>query len=173
MPSVVPRATAPFPFLSLACDAGRRLGAVGVLVIAEGPMDWDVVRVSSTSELPILVASDSQRQIEAIRKSGLVAIEVEPSEVSISERISLALIEAVANDLLQGGRPGRGGLLRVRGRGAGLADGDPAGGAPRAADRARSAGTRDLGSVRDARRLWSTRRSRLDAKGARESRWDS
>ena len=55
------------------------------------------------SDLPILVASDVERQIEAIRKSGLVAIEVEPSEVAISEKISLALIEAVANDLLQAG----------------------------------------------------------------------
>ena len=59
--------------------------------------------VMSSSDLPILVASDSPRQIEAIRKAGLVAIEVEPSEVAISERISLALIEAVANDLLQAG----------------------------------------------------------------------
>ena len=66
-------------------------------------MDWDVVRVLADSDLPILVASDSQRQIEAIRKAGLVAIEVEPTEVAISERISLALIEAVANDLLQAG----------------------------------------------------------------------
>jgi DNA integrity scanning protein DisA with diadenylate cyclase activity len=102
LPSVVPRTTAPFPFLSLACEAGRRLGAVGVLIIAEGPMEWDVVRLAS-NDLPILVASDSQRQLEAIRKAGLVAIEVEPSEVAISERISLALIEAVANDMLQAG----------------------------------------------------------------------
>ena len=39
------------------------------------------LRVMSSSDLPILVASDSPRQIEAIRKAGLVAIEVEPSEV--------------------------------------------------------------------------------------------
>ena len=45
----------------------------------------------------------SQRQLETIRKAGLVAIEVEPTEVAISERISLALIEAVANDILQAG----------------------------------------------------------------------
>ena len=89
------------PFLSLACEAGRRLGAVGVLIIAEGPMDWDVVRGLGSGELPILIASESPRQIEAIRKAGLAAIEVEPSEVAISEQISLALIEAVANDLLQ------------------------------------------------------------------------
>jgi len=79
------------------------MGAVGVLILAEGPMDWDVVRVLSSNEVAILVASASQRQLEVIRKAGLVAIEVEPTEVAISERISLALIEAVANDLLQAG----------------------------------------------------------------------
>jgi DNA integrity scanning protein DisA with diadenylate cyclase activity len=79
------------------------MGAIGVLIVAEGPMDWDVVRVASNDDVTILVASPSQRQLELIRKSGLVAIEVEPTEVAISERISLALIEAVANDLLQAG----------------------------------------------------------------------
>src|SRR5580698_3252338 len=75
-PSVVSKATAPLPFLSLACEATRRLGAVGVLILAEGPMDWDVVRVLASKEVAILVASSSQRQLEAIRKAGLVAIEV-------------------------------------------------------------------------------------------------
>jgi diadenylate cyclase len=101
-PNVVSRATAPLPFLSLACEAARRLGAVGVLILAEGPMDWDVLRVLS-SDIAILVASASQRQLEAIRESGLIAVEVEPTEVAISERISLALIEAVANDQLRSG----------------------------------------------------------------------
>jgi DNA integrity scanning protein DisA with diadenylate cyclase activity len=79
------------------------MGAVAVLIVAEGPMDWDVVRMLASDDVAILVASASQRQLEVIGKSGLVAIEVEPAEVAISERISLALIEAVANDLLQAG----------------------------------------------------------------------
>src|SRR5262245_50732378 len=65
-------------------------------------MDWDLVRVLS-SEVTVLVASASQRQLEAVRKAGLIAVEVEPTEAAISERISLALIEAVANDRMQAG----------------------------------------------------------------------
>ena len=49
------------------------------------------------------MASASPRQLEAIRKAGLIAVEVEPTEAAIAERISLALIEAVANDQLQAG----------------------------------------------------------------------
>jgi diadenylate cyclase len=102
-PSVVPKATAPLPFLSLACEVARRLSAVTVLILPEGPMDWDIVRILSNDEVPIVVAGSAERQIEAIRKAGLVAVEVEPTEVAISERISLALIEAVANDVVKAG----------------------------------------------------------------------
>jgi len=102
-PSVVSKATAPLPILVLACEAARRLGASGVLILPEGPLEWEVLRLPVCSELAILVASASQRQLEAVRKAGLVAVEVEPSEAAIAERISLALIEAVANDQLQAG----------------------------------------------------------------------
>jgi len=102
-PSVVSKATAPLPFLSLACEVARRLGARGVLILPEESMDWEVVRVLKSSEVAILVASASQRQLDTVRKAGLTAIEVEPSEAAITERISLALIEAVANDHLPAG----------------------------------------------------------------------
>ncbi len=65
-------------------------------------MDWDILRTQG-GDVPILVASASQRQLEAVRRAGLIAVEVEPSEAVIAERISLALIEAVANDHLQAG----------------------------------------------------------------------
>ena len=68
-PSVVSKTTAPLPVFSLACEAARRLGAVGVLILAEGPMEWDLVRVFASKEIAILVASSSQRQLETIRKA--------------------------------------------------------------------------------------------------------
>jgi DNA integrity scanning protein DisA with diadenylate cyclase activity len=101
-PNLVSKATAPLPILSLACEAAERLGAAGVLIIPEGLLEWDLVR-SVCAGVPIYVAAFSPRQAEAIRKVGLQAIEVEPSEAAIAERISLALIEAVANDQLRAG----------------------------------------------------------------------
>jgi DNA integrity scanning protein DisA with diadenylate cyclase activity len=97
------RAATPLPFLPLAWEAARRSGASGILILPEGPMDWELVRDQGSDGIPILVASPSQRQLEAVRKAGLVAVEVEPSEAAIAERISLALIEAVANDQLRAG----------------------------------------------------------------------
>jgi len=66
-------------------------------------MEWELVRSVCTGAPAIFVASSSPRQIEAIRKLGLKAIELEPTEAAITERISLALIEAVANDQLKAG----------------------------------------------------------------------
>ncbi|MGC8642208.1 MAG: DNA integrity scanning protein DisA nucleotide-binding domain protein [Isosphaeraceae bacterium] len=101
-PNVVFKATAPLPILSLACEAVERLGASGVLIIPQGPLEWELVR-SVCAESPVFVAASSPRQVEAIRKAGLEAIDVEQSEAAIAERISLALIEAVSNDQLRAG----------------------------------------------------------------------
>lgn len=99
----VSKATAPLPILSLACEAAQRLGASGVLIMPEEALEWELVRSVCAGAATIFVATPSARQVEAIRKAGLEAIEVEPSEAAISERITLALIEAVANDQLKAG----------------------------------------------------------------------
>jgi DNA integrity scanning protein DisA with diadenylate cyclase activity len=49
------------------------------------------------------VAVSTTRQADAVREAGLIGVEIEASDVAITERISLALIEAVANDHLSAG----------------------------------------------------------------------
>jgi DNA integrity scanning protein DisA with diadenylate cyclase activity len=88
--------------LALAGEAAARLGATGVLVVPEGPLDWDATR-AAVGDVPLLVAVASARHREAALGAGLIALEVEPTEAGIAERISLALIEAVANDHLTAG----------------------------------------------------------------------
>jgi len=99
-PMTLPKATT--GVLALACEAVPRLGASGVVVLPEGPMDWRAVR-DAAGDVRILVATPSARQREAVRDAGLVALEVDPTEAAITERITLALIEAVANDHLAAG----------------------------------------------------------------------
>ena len=100
-PSVPTKATS---LLELACASAGRLGAEGILVLPEGATDWEAIRgLGGADGLPVLVAVSSPRQIEAVTKAGLIAIEVDPVEAGIAERITLALIEAVANDQLRAG----------------------------------------------------------------------
>src|SRR3954470_92563 len=86
----------------MACDAAGRLGAEGVLILPEGPMDWDALR-ATCPEGRLLVAVPSARLVEAIAQAGLIPLEVEAGAAAIPERITLALIEAVANDHLAAG----------------------------------------------------------------------
>ncbi len=45
--SVVSKATPPLPLLSLAFEAALRMGATGLLILPEGPIDWDLVRMAA------------------------------------------------------------------------------------------------------------------------------
>ena len=88
--------------LELAGETVGRLGLAGVLILPEGPMDWKAIG-AATDDVRVLVAVGSARHVEAVREAGLIAIEVEATDAAVPERISLALIEAVANDLLTAG----------------------------------------------------------------------
>ncbi len=99
-PTVLNKATT--TLLTLACDAVDRLGAVGILVLPEEPMDWDAI-ARIAGDVRILVAASTPKHLDAVRAAGLIPIEVEPTDAAITERITLALIEAVANDQLEAG----------------------------------------------------------------------
>jgi len=97
------KATATPPILSIAAESATRLGGAGVLVMVEGSLDWDYVRSIAEGDVSFMFASSSPRLLDAMKKAELVTIELEPIEATIAERISLALIEAVAHDLLKSG----------------------------------------------------------------------
>ncbi|GAC1475341.1 MAG: DNA integrity scanning protein DisA nucleotide-binding domain protein [Isosphaeraceae bacterium] len=88
--------------LSLAFEGVPRLGVACLLILPEGAMDWEEIRAAS-GDVRTLVVVTSSRQLDAVRAVGLVGIEVEATDAAITERISLALIEAVANDQLSAG----------------------------------------------------------------------
>jgi diadenylate cyclase len=99
-PTVLTKATT--GLLALAREAATRLGAQGLLILPEGAIDWRAVR-EAIADFPVLVAATTARQREAVREAGLTVLEIEPTEADIAERITLALIEAVAHDQLKAG----------------------------------------------------------------------
>jgi diadenylate cyclase len=88
--------------IDLAVDAVRGFSAQAIVVLPEGAMDWDALR-ERTGDTHVLVAIPSDRQREAVDAAGLIGLDVEPSEAAIGERITLALIQAVADDHLRAG----------------------------------------------------------------------
>jgi len=99
-PIVLTKATS--NLLAVACAATERVGAVGVLVIPAGRLDWEALKTIADG-VPLYVAVTAQQVIEQVRDAGLIAVAVEPTDAAIIERITLALIEAVAHDLLRAG----------------------------------------------------------------------
>lgn len=88
--------------LGLGLEAASRLGVDAALILAEGPLDWPAVR-ELAGALKVLVTVPSEKQREPISAAGLVPLEVESTETSIVESITLALIQAVADDQLAAG----------------------------------------------------------------------
>ncbi len=88
--------------LALAFEAVPRLGAAALLILPEGPLDWESLRAPAVA-VKTLVAVTTDRHRDAAREAGLTPVEVDETDAAITERISLALIEAVATDLLSAG----------------------------------------------------------------------
>jgi diadenylate cyclase len=88
--------------LALAFEASPRLGVAALMVLPEGSMDWDDVRALA-GNVRTLIAVSLPRHLEAVREAGMITVEVDATDAAITERIALALIEAVANDLLSAG----------------------------------------------------------------------
>jgi len=88
--------------LALAFEAAPRLGVAGVLVLPDGPTDWEAL-ASARGGVRTLAAVTTARHLEAARAAGLIAVEVEAADAAVHERITLALIAAVADDHLSAG----------------------------------------------------------------------
>ncbi len=99
---IAPASKTKAPILSVALKAAPEVGASAVVLLPEGPMDWAMAK-SLAGSTPLLVEAIDERSAEALRNAGLIAIEVEPVDAAIAERMTLALIEAVANDQLRAG----------------------------------------------------------------------
>jgi DNA integrity scanning protein DisA with diadenylate cyclase activity len=88
--------------LRLAFEAATVLRAEGVLVLVDSPLDWAAC-AQLASGRKLIVATTSERQAEAIQAAGLACVELEPTGASIVEQLSLALIQAVADERLKAG----------------------------------------------------------------------
>ncbi len=79
------------------------LSADAILLVTETPLDWEEVR-ASLADCRLLVAVQSRSLVQRLRlQDDITLLELEPEPKPIEERISLALLKAVANEQLQPG----------------------------------------------------------------------
>src|SRR5262245_32913179 len=89
--------------LQAACQLARQMPADAVLLLTETPLDWDLVR-AELGDCRLLVAAHGEDLAERLKKeTTLTVLDVDPSPMPTRERLSLALLEAIANEQLRAG----------------------------------------------------------------------
>ncbi len=82
--------------LSQAADADA------IMLLLDGPTDWEQIKAHAGEE-KILVAADFPDQIEGAADAGLATVVLKMPEAPIYEKLTQALLEAVADDILAAG----------------------------------------------------------------------
>ena len=89
--------------LKAAAALAHELPADAVLLLCDTDLDWDAV-TGHLADCRVLVATtDSQLYLKLKPHPLLVPLEIDAGPVPTQERMSLAVLEAVANDLLRSG----------------------------------------------------------------------
>jgi DNA integrity scanning protein DisA with diadenylate cyclase activity len=89
--------------LNSAQTLAKALPADAVLLLTETNLDWDIV-LDKLDGCRLLVAAQDGLLTETLKKQpGLIVIDIDPGPTPTRERMSLALLEAVANDKLKPG----------------------------------------------------------------------
>ena len=76
--------------------------ADAVLLLLDGSADWPRLKKLS-GDVKLLVAVDATEQLEGAREAGLEVVAFDMADSPVHDRITQALLEAVADDILQPG----------------------------------------------------------------------
>ena len=87
---------------SLALNLTESTGAEATLLLLEGTADWPRLK-KLVGEKPFLVAGNTAAQLAGAEEAGLTSIQVDKTESPVYERLTQALLEAVADDILTPG----------------------------------------------------------------------
>lgn len=80
----------------------KRVGVEAVLLLLDGPTDWVALKRAADGE-QILLAADSAEDLEGAAEAGLPSVVVDSVNVPMQEKLSQALLEAVADEILAPG----------------------------------------------------------------------
>ncbi len=89
-------------FLGMAAQMCRDTEADAILVLVEGPTDWEQLKAHAPN-LKIIVAGDSAEDVAGAAEAGLTAVNLGEQEAAVFEKLTKAVLESVANDVLSPG----------------------------------------------------------------------
>jgi DNA integrity scanning protein DisA with diadenylate cyclase activity len=86
----------------MAVRLANATGAEGLLVVLDGPTDWEELKAHSGGER-IVVVADLDEEVAGAKEAGLDTILLDMEEAPVFERLTQALLEGVAQELLTPG----------------------------------------------------------------------
>jgi DNA integrity scanning protein DisA with diadenylate cyclase activity len=86
----------------LAAKLSRAVDADALMLLIENPMDWEQLKELAGTE-KLLVAADVAAQVEGAAEAGLSTVLLKMADAPVYEKLTQALLESVADDVLAPG----------------------------------------------------------------------
>ncbi len=86
----------------MAAKLSRAVNADALMLLLEGPTDWDRLKTHASEE-KLLIAADFPAQIEGASEVGLATVVLKMPDAPVHEKLTQALLESVADDILAPG----------------------------------------------------------------------
>lgn len=84
---------------SLALRLTESAGAEAILLLVDGPADWQRLKKMAGDE-KVIVAADTAEQLEGASEAGLATVQLDLSNSPVYQRLTQSVLEAVADDML-------------------------------------------------------------------------
>ena len=88
--------------IRLAVDLCKIVEADALLVMVEGPTDWKQLKKSAAKQ-KVVLAADSEEELAGAKDAGIDTVIVNLPEAPVNEKLTQALLESVADDILAPG----------------------------------------------------------------------
>jgi diadenylate cyclase len=85
-----------------AAKLARATDADALLMLVEGPFDWERLKARA-GDKKLLIAADFPGQLDAAADAGLATVVLNMPEAGVYEKLTQALLESVADDILAAG----------------------------------------------------------------------
>ena len=88
--------------LDLAVQMGSTASADGLMILLEGQMDWESLR-EAVGPQKVVLAADFPADLDGAAEAGFPLVSLNMAESPVNEKLTQALLEAVADDILAPG----------------------------------------------------------------------
>jgi DNA integrity scanning protein DisA with diadenylate cyclase activity len=89
-------------FFNLAVQLAETVKAEAILLLLDAPTEWDKLKTRSDN-IKVVIAADRAEALDGAAAAGLETVVLQMEDAPVFEKLTQALLESVAHDVLKGG----------------------------------------------------------------------